>query len=173
MVFDLEPDIIRLKIHFPAPGFVQQGHHPEGTRPAGLETLQEVLQGYPRVDDVFHDEDVFAPQGSLQILGDFYFPRRLGFRSITGQADKVHFHGRSHFPGQIGHENESPFQDPDKEDFPALKISGYLPGERPYLALNLFLRQEQLHDKPEYIYFEMNCKAENFQKFYAKNLMNS
>src|ERR1700736_4385988 len=115
-VGDLEADVGDVHGAKAAVGLIEQRGDADGFGLTLLEQVDEVGEGDAAIDDVFDHQNMMALDGDVQILGDFYLARTGLAAAVAGYTDELDSGWRLDGARQVGHEDESAFEDGDEID---------------------------------------------------------
>src|ERR1700690_8327 len=114
LVWNREPNIIRLDFELPPRRLIQQHGHPKTLRLMPQQQTLDKRQRQPRVQNVLHQDHIFVAQRLVHVLGQPHLAGRIPSSSslrripIAGHADKIKRRIQFHLPHQIAQENRSP-----------------------------------------------------------------
>lgn len=132
--------IIRLFAYFAPTGFIQEGDRRKG-RGASLRKISpQKGEGVPRIDNIFHEQDIPPFDLSRRLLGNPRRARTHGRSSVRRNGHKIQFDGGRHGADQVAEKENASLQHAHGErgfalEFPIEPCSRFRD-----LVLNLCLR---------------------------------
>ena len=107
-VGDFKSIIIDRDIYFPARRLTEQRRNLYGSGPPFQEKGFQFAERNPRIYDIFDDEDIPAPDITVQVFTDLDKARRSRRSAITGADHEIKFNRTIDTAGQIGKECDGP-----------------------------------------------------------------
>ena len=125
-VGDGEADVVRIDVFLAAGGLVEEGGDAEALGVLLEEELAQIAEGEAGVEYVFHDEDVFAFDGLVEVLDELDCAGGAVALAVAGDGDKVKGGVNGDGAGEVGEEGSCALENADHDELFAFEVGGDL-----------------------------------------------
>jgi len=144
-VRNFEADIVGFYFLHAAGGLIQQDADFDSARFEGAEFGQHAMQGFARIQNVIHQEDIASANPQAQFLGK---DESAGFSpsAIAGDTHEIETQGKREITEQVGEEHDRAGEERDDNQFATGEIAVNLAGQFADAARDLGFGDENTLD---------------------------